>query len=143
MLKQYVKILSRKQIAFAPTVKGNVSNYHLCEKLLTADGYKPLDASTQSPSGGVYTPYYEDAGNVIVRKWEKQVTPEPTYYEKRAAAYPPITDYLDAMVKINSGNEEMMASGQQQLTAYYEHCNAVKRMYPKTEEGENQDVSNN
>lgn len=47
--------------------------------------------------------------------------PEPTYQELRAAAYPPATDYLDAIVK---GDEKA-------LQAYVEACLAVKAKYPK------------
>jgi hypothetical protein len=47
----------------------------------------------------------------------------PTYAEKRVAEYPPITDYLDGIVK---GDEE-------QVAAYIAACQAVKLKYPKTE----------
>lgn len=43
------------------------------------------------------------------------------YRELRAAAYPPITDYLDAVVK---GDES-------QVQAYKDACLAVKEKYPK------------
>jgi|GEM_PF-3878537 len=61
------------------------------------------------------------------------------YYEKRAAAYPPVEEYLDAQVKINSGDADMVAAGQAQLEAYYQACLAVKAKYPKPEETESQD----
>lgn len=44
----------------------------------------------------------------------------PTYRELRAAAYPPVTDGLDAMVK-----------GGQALEDYKAVCLAVKAKYPK------------
>lgn len=47
--------------------------------------------------------------------------PEPTYVELRAAEYPPITDYLDGIVK---GDLE-------QQKAYISACLAVKEKYPK------------
>ncbi len=46
---------------------------------------------------------------------------EPTYAEKRAAEYPPITDYLDGVVKGN----------QLQIDKYIADCLAVKVKYPK------------
>lgn len=44
-----------------------------------------------------------------------------TYAEKRAAEYPPMTDYLDGIVKGN----------QAQIDAYIAACLAVKAKYPK------------
>lgn len=43
------------------------------------------------------------------------------YVEKRAAEYPPITDYLDGIVK----------GDQEQIDAYIAACQAVKAKYPK------------
>lgn len=43
------------------------------------------------------------------------------YKTKRAAEYPPMTDYLDGVVK----------GDQAQIQAYIEACNAVKVKYPK------------
>jgi len=50
--------------------------------------------------------------------------PEPvelTYAEKRAAEYPPMSDYLDGVVK----------GDQAQIDAYIAACLAVKAKYPK------------
>jgi hypothetical protein len=44
-----------------------------------------------------------------------------TYAENRAREYPPITDYLDGIVK----------NDQAQIDAYIEACQAVKNKYPK------------
>jgi hypothetical protein len=44
-----------------------------------------------------------------------------TYAEKRAAEYPPITDYLDGIAK----------SDQAQIDKYIADCQAVKAKYPK------------
>lgn len=87
----------------------------------------------------IYAVTVQESAFKIVRKWEKQEIPEPTYYEKRAAAYPPVTEYLDAQVKINSGDADMVAAGQAQLEAYYQACLTVKAEYPKPEETESQD----
>lgn len=43
------------------------------------------------------------------------------YIEKRAREYPPITDYLDGVVK----------GDQAQIDAYIAACQAVKAKYPK------------
>lgn len=45
------------------------------------------------------------------------------YKKQRAAEYPPITDYLDAVVK----------GDQEQMQAYIDACLAVKAKYPKPE----------
>ena len=44
-----------------------------------------------------------------------------TYQHQRAAEYPPITDYLDGVVK----------GDQAQIDAYIAACQAVKAKYPK------------
>lgn len=44
-----------------------------------------------------------------------------SYIAKRKKEYPPITDYLDAVVK----------GDQEQLQAYIDKCKAVKLKYPK------------
>lgn len=46
---------------------------------------------------------------------------EPTYRELRAAAYPPMADYLDGIVKGDAA----------QVQAYIDACLAVKAKYPK------------
>lgn len=46
---------------------------------------------------------------------------EPTYVELRAAEYPPMTDYLDGVVK----------GDQAQIDKYIADCQAVKAKYPK------------
>lgn len=47
--------------------------------------------------------------------------PSPTYQQLRAAEYPPMTDYLDGVVK----------GDQAQVQAYIDACLAVKARYPK------------
>jgi hypothetical protein len=51
----------------------------------------------------------------------RPVAPAPTYSELRAAEYPPMTDYLDGIVK----------GDQSQVDAYVAACLAVKAKYPK------------
>jgi hypothetical protein len=43
------------------------------------------------------------------------------YYSKRSAEYPPITDYIDGVVK----------GDQAQIQAYIDACLAIKAKYPK------------
>ena len=47
--------------------------------------------------------------------------PAPTYQQLRAAAYPPVTDYLDGIVKGDAA----------QVQAYIDACMAVKQEFPK------------
>lgn len=44
-----------------------------------------------------------------------------TYAQKRAGEYPPLTDYIDGVVK----------NDQQQIAKYIADCLAVKTKYPK------------
>lgn len=44
-----------------------------------------------------------------------------SYIEKRRSAYPPITDYIDGLVKNDKA----------QIDKYIEECKAVKAKYPK------------
>ena len=51
----------------------------------------------------------------------RPVAPELTYAQKRAAEYPPMTDYLDGIAKGDTA----------QVNAYIAACLAVKAKYPK------------
>ena len=72
-------------------------------------------------------------GDVAYDKDEQEVTYDnnavealvasETYKEKRAVEYPPMTDYLDGIVK---GDDA-------QVQAYIDACLAVKNKYPKGE----------
>ena len=53
----------------------------------------------------------------------KEVEKNNEYKSLRAAEYPPITDYLDGIVK----------GDQEQIQAYIDMCLAVKEKYPKPE----------
>ena len=59
-----------------------------------------------------------DAQVAAIRAAEQPVA---TYAEKRAAEYPPVTDYLDGVVK----------GDQAQINKYIADCLAVKAKYPK------------
>lgn len=134
----YAKFINENQIEEAPTNKGGVFNYNDVSNsdVLLAAGYKPL-LLPEYPVG-IKQPVvkYRELSECIEAYYvEEYVEPpvyEPTYAEKRAAEYPPIADFLDAQVKINSGDAEMVAEGQEQLSAYYTNCLAIKAKYPKT-----------
>ena len=49
------------------------------------------------------------------------IPPPPTYQELRAAAYPPLLDLIDGLVKDDAA----------QIQAYKDACLAVKVLYPK------------
>lgn len=103
--------------------------------LLAADG------SIATAAGYKFSADAVEASEPVVRASDGNLylesqapsAPAPTYQELRAAAYPDIREYLDAQVKINSGNETLVAEGQSQLEDYYQACLAVKAQYPKPE----------
>ena len=64
------------------------------------------------------------AGSVSISDTEAEALrpkTELTYAQKRAAEYPPMTDYLDGVVK----------GDQAQIAKYIADCQAVKAKYPK------------
>lgn len=133
----YVKFINEDEIEEAPSNKGGVFNYNDVSNsdVLLAAGYKPL-LLPEYPAGmkQPVVKYRELADCIDAYYVEGYVEPpvyEPTYAEKRAAEYPPMTEYLDAQVKINSGVEELMAEGQEQLSIYYADCLEIKAKYPK------------
>lgn len=68
--------------------------------------------------------YLLPAGSVQITDEEAETlrpTVELTYAQKRAAEYPPMTDYLDGVVK----------GDQTQVDKYIADCLAVKAKYPK------------
>lgn len=69
-------------------------------------------------------------------KDEEPAVPEPSYAQLRLSEYPPMADYLDAQVKLNSGDAELIAEGQTQLDTYIAACLAVKEKYPKIDGAE-------
>ena len=67
--------------------------------------------------------YLLPAGSVAITDAEAEALRPvytPTYAEKRAAEYPPMTDYLDGVVK----------GDQTQIDKYIADCLAVKTNYP-------------
>lgn len=131
----YAKFISPTCIFKAPVSNGNISNYHLLPERLKTDGYLKLRPAPANPNDGKqYQLNYRLTENEIEPFWAEIISPELSYAEKRAAEYPPKEEYLDAQVKINSGNPQLAAEGQAQLQDYYEACLAVKDKYPKPEE---------
>jgi len=64
------------------------------------------------------------AGSVPISDTEAEALrpkTELTYAQKRAAEYPPMTDYLDGIAKAD----------QAQIAKYIADCQAVKAKYPK------------
>ena len=68
---------------------------------------------------------YDASGNVVSYDTEAVQTyiDNHAYIGKRDREYPPITDYLDGVVK----------GDQEQIDAYIAACQAVKTKYPKPE----------
>jgi hypothetical protein len=116
----------------------NVDETARCmEVVYSADGYETIHISARLPYYGetlesvltMYSPvclWLEKERAVVSpqvgNKGEVDLTPqEPTYIELRATEYPPITDYLDGVVK----------GDQAQVNKYIADCLAVKAKYPK------------
>lgn len=85
--------------------------------------YKAPDNSLHFLDSAKYE-YLLPAGSVQITDEEAEALrpkTELTYAEKRAAEYPPMTDYLDGVVK----------EDQVQIDKYIADCLAVKAKYPK------------
>lgn len=109
-----------------------IQNYHLDgnAEMLRADGYKLFEDS------GIPTDIirpkktYIETEDKIVAVYVETYT-EPDYREKRAGAYPDFREYLDAVVKANSGDKTLAAEGIEQMNTYVQRCLEVKNLYPK------------
>jgi len=55
------------------------------------------------------------------------------YIKERKNKYPPIEEYIDAQIKINSRDLFMQKEGQKQFQKYIKVCLQVKEDYPKVE----------
>lgn len=100
--------------------------------MLLEDGWKPVTETSRPENMISLAKSYVENESEINAVWtETYVEPVLTYAEKRAEAYPSPAEYLDAQVKIASGNLTLVAEGQLQLKAYVEECLAVKAKYPK------------
>lgn len=67
------------------------------------------------------TPITDEEADAIRAQQAKAALDALTYAEKRQAEYPPITDYIDGIIK----------GDQAQVQAYIDACLAVKAKYPK------------
>lgn len=132
MRTKYAKLMNGG-LKFAPENKQNILNYNCNPELLKADGYKPIrllpDRSSYVSEDGTYSFAYVEQEDAIV---ETAVFTPYTYAEKRALEYPDFRIFLDAEVKINSGNETLAAEGLRQKQAYVNACLAVKAANPKS-----------
>ena len=107
-------------------------NYNLDSNatMLLSDGYKPV--SEQPPSAKIKKPrkyYVEDERQITAAYIETYI--EPDYKSKRSSEYPDFREYLDAIVKINSNDETLIATGKTQLQNYCKMCLEIKQKYPK------------
>lgn len=115
-------------------------------EVTTSDGAKTYyqlaaDGSIATAAGYKFSTEAVEAPEPIVRGFDGRLYLEsqvplpsaPDYQELRAAEYPDFREYLDAQVKINSGDETLITVGQTQLEAYYQACLSVKAQYPKPE----------
>lgn len=82
----------------------------------TPEGFDSHFIAMANTEGEIGSDY---ANGVIVNS--APVVVERTYAEKRAAEYPPFTDYIDGVVKCD----------QAQIDAYIAACQAIKTKYPK------------
>jgi hypothetical protein len=86
--------------------------------------YKAPNNSLHSIDSEKYE-YLLPSGSVQITEAQAEalhpVTPSPTYAQLRAAEYPPMSDYLDGVVK----------GDQTQIDTYIAACLAVKAKYPK------------
>jgi len=85
--------------------------------------YKALDNSLHFLDDDAYAHLLPEGSVQITDEEAEALRPVyiPTYAQKRAAEYPPMTDYLDGVVKAD----------QAQIDKYIADCQAVKAKYPK------------
>jgi len=86
--------------------------------------YKAPDNSVHFLDSSEHEYLLPDGSVAITDTEAEALHPQPaelTYAQKRAAEYPPMTDYLDGVVK----------GDQAQIDAYINACQAVKNKYPK------------
>lgn len=104
--------------------------------MLLEDGWKPV-VETSRPENMIspVKSYVENESEINTVWTETYVEPVLTYAEKRAEAYPSPTEYLDAQVKIASGDDDLATEGYAQLDKYVKDCLAVKAKYPKPDAG--------
>jgi hypothetical protein len=80
---------------------------------MTADGPVPFTAEEEAQADADASAFAAEQTALAATEYQRQ----------RAAEYPPITDYIDGIVK----------GDQAQVQAYIDACLAVKAKYPKPE----------
>ena len=100
----------------------------MATKTLMKDIAKAIKAGEKdSKINEMILQYKEDWGiNVTLQDWKSDNADL-----LRSWAYPPLEDFLDAMVKINSGDAMLEAEGRGALETYVSHCLSVKAKYKK------------
>jgi hypothetical protein len=106
--------------------------FEMSSALLAEFGVFPL-VPTDPPPFDFSKILKEGVPQFVEGQWEQTWVEEDAPYEEhlqrvleaRAAEYPPITDYLDGVVK----------GDQEQIAQYIEACLAVKTKYPKPQQG--------
>ena len=83
--------------------------------------YKAPDNSVHFLDSAKYEHLLPSGSVQITDEQAATLAPVLTYAQKRAAEYPPMTDYLDGIVK----------GDQAQIAKYIADCQAVKAKYPK------------
>lgn len=133
-MSNYAKLINGV-LAYAPYCNGNVLGYNLeCNaETLLADGYKPVvqleNKDIYIDCEGYYSFNFIETDTAI----EEQAVYHPYGYQQlRKQAYPEASELCDALVKINSGKEDLQSLGQQQLAAYVQTCLQIKAKYPKS-----------
>lgn len=102
------------------------------ESMLLEDGYKHVVRADYPEGLRQPVKTYREEPDRIVEEWvDGYVEPVLTYADKRAENYPDPREYLDAQVKINSGDAALVAEGQKQLQNYVNKCLAIKAEFPK------------
>lgn len=95
----------------------NIGEWDLQEQnIIDEKGKEQIIILNPIPAGAERVENYEVAITA-----DEKIVAATDYQALRACEYPPVTDYLDAVVK---GDED-------QLNAYIQACLAVKSKYPK------------
>lgn len=133
-MPNYAKLINGA-LSFAPASKNNILGYNLetNKAQLLADGYKPVvsleNKEKYTDCEGFYSFHYQETDEAI----EEIASYHPyNYAQLRKKAYPDMSDLCDALVKINSNDEELKLKGQEQLNIYVQNCLSVKNKYPKS-----------
>lgn len=83
--------------------------------------YRDLDNKLHWLDDAAFASLLPEGCVEVTEEEAESLRPKPTYAELRAGEYPPITDYIDGVVK----------GDQAQIDAYIAACLAVKEKYPK------------